>query len=278
VRHCPLVLGIVASLTLAVGSGARGGGGGPLFLIDDSRVPEVRISWPTTGDGRIRLEGRRAWGSKNDRTRLGHNLECFVAAGGTRLDKGAGHPEGAVVRVGFYKEDVSKLLFEDLDAAGLIEVELRNVAFNRSGVPVRESVLQHLQYTEEDVASCGLGREGLNLYNTLDPGETLGGKISKINTRFGALSGSAAGDGTVALVVEEDGTITLRARLPYAIFRHVGDPWVRTTPGVFLEPSHFHIEFEVLPEEVAAEVRRERPADEGSPAGRASSGSGSLDR
>jgi len=273
VPHVPLLV-VLTLLGALQAHGARG----PLFLVNDSHVPSVAIAWPTSDGQRVRLEGDRPWGSKNDRTPLGHNLECFVAAGGTRLDKGAGHPDGAVVRVGFYKQDVSNLLFEDLAPGGVVEIELRNVAFSEKGVARPSTVLQHLQYIQDDVVSCGLGREGLDLYNTRDPDETLKGKIGEINTRFGALAGDVErGQGEVELIAEPDGTLTMRARIPYPLFRHVRDPWTRTTPGVFLEPSHFHIEFEAVPVEVARELAlKEKTADSREPAG--SSSSDSSDR
>jgi hypothetical protein len=49
----------------------------------------------------------------------------------------------------------------------------------------------------------------------------------------------------------EDGTHRVRVRIPYALFRHIRDPWERDEPGTFLEPMHFHVEFEALPVEVA---------------------------
>ena len=69
------------------------------------------------------------------------------------------------------------------------------------------------------------------------------------------LGGDFAGFGAVhffveVVVDEDDGTLTMKARIPYALLRHSSDPWVRTTPGLFLEPYHFHVEFEMLPDGV----------------------------
>ncbi len=46
---------------------------------------------------------------------------------------------------------------------------------------------------------------------------------------------------------EPDGSITLDVEFPYAILRHVLDPWHSEIPGTFVEPIHFHFEVELLP-------------------------------
>ena len=47
---------------------------------------------------------------------------------------------------------------------------------------------------------------------------------------------------------EQTGAVSVFAELPYELFRHVRDPWLRTEPGTFFEPTHFHLEFESLPD------------------------------
>lgn len=248
------VLGAVAAALVM--SGAQG----PLFLADTSSVPHAAITWPTRAGDPVRLEADRAYASPDTREVLGRNLECFVALGGTRLDKGAGHPDGVVLRIGFYKRDAAKPLFDDLAPDATITVELSNVKFSRRGTPRPESVLQHLKYSPEGLASCGLGGEVIDCYNTASRTDTLGGKVPAEIARLGILDGTDAAGGRVAFATDDDGRITMTAKIPYALLRHVKDPWLRTEPGTFLEPVHFHVEVEVLPQDAAGDP-------EGGPAG-----------
>lgn len=222
----------------------------PLFLADDARHPHVVISWPTKGGGRTTLEADREYRSPGEKTPLGKNLECFVALGGTRLDKGFGHPAGAIVRVGFYKADFKKPLFDEIAEDARIRVRLTGVHFNRPGTPRPETALQHLKYMKEDLEACGLGLQAMDQFNTASETDTMGGKIQPQNARMGILDGREGG-GFVRVRAEEDGSISMEAEFPYRLLRHVRDPWLRETPGSFFEPNHFHIEFEVLPEDVA---------------------------
>jgi len=54
-------------------------------------------------------------------------------------------------------------------------------------------------------------------------------------------------------LADADGAITMQARIPYELFRHVRDPWLRVQPGTFFEPQHFHVEFESLPARLLAD-------------------------
>jgi len=269
-----MLLKAIAGMALLVAMGT-----GPLHLVDTSHVPTVSLSW-TTGEGReIDLEVQRPYASKYDRTHMAGNVDCFVAVGGTRIDKGCGHPDGLVIRVGFYKRDNGELFFEGIESDGSLTIELANVLANQPDRPIPHTVIQHLQYTREDIEACGIGREGQDQFNTLHPEENLLGQLTEANTRFGALGGDMSdtggtGDtgegadeadgqprGEVEFTREEDGTLTMRAVVPYAILRHLQDPWVRTEPGLFLEPYHFHIEFELLPDGVEARpLARPAPA------------------
>lgn len=244
---------------------------GPLYLVDTSHVPHVRLSWTTTEGDRVQLEADRPYASSYDRTPLNDNVDCFVAVGGTRIDKGCGHPDGIVVRVGFYKHNKDELFFKGLGGDGALDIELTNVLANRPGRPIEHTALQHLQYTREDVAACGLGREGQDQFNTLDPREKLLGQLTESNSRFGVLDGDTEeGHGKVEFIHQDDDTWTMRAHIPYMLLRHASDPWVRPTPGLFLEPYHFHIEFEMLPEG-SEPLPFEKPKADTSP-GKADSG------
>jgi len=57
----------------------------------------------------------------------------------------------------------------------------------------------------------------------------------------------------VSFSTDADGAITMQARIPYELFRHVRDPWLRVQPGTFFEPQHFHVEFESLPARLLAD-------------------------
>jgi len=225
-----------------------------LLLIDESSTPRAVISWPTTDGSTSRHEADVIYMTPEERIDIGPNLECFVSVGGTRLDYAAGHPEGAIVRVGFYKVDNDKPFFENIADKANITVEVSNIALNQDAVPNPSSVLQHLKYTPEDIANCSLSPNQTQQYNTASPTDTLGGIITAKNGRLGAMGGTRKTDGDVTFTIEDDGSITMKAIFPYALLRHVRDPWLRTTPGTFFEPFHFHIEYEILPRYIAQAI------------------------
>ena len=219
-----------------------------LLLVADDQRPHISISW-TTAAGEKRLhEGERSWGADADRSALGGNIAAYSAVGGTRLTLGAGHPKGAIIRFGFYKIDPEASFFDGIAADSTVTVEMRGVRFNQPARPIRRTILQHLKFSREALVSCRISSNAWSLYNTADLDETLNGRArAGYDTRPGALSGERPGEGTANAVVEEDGSITLHAEIPYALFKHIRDPWVRAIPGTFLEPIHFHVEVEVLP-------------------------------
>lgn len=226
----------------------------PLLLVDNDRQPQVVVSW-TKSDG-ARVEYTRDFNYTDDafRENIGDNVDAFVAVGGSRLDKGAGHPRGAVVRVGFWKNDPNLPFFEDLLPGTSIAIELRGVTFNQPAAPDPRSPVQHVKYVIGTLFECALptnAREQFNLYSVND---TLNGTIKEgFDARPGSLDGSDPGDGHVALTREDDTTITMQAEFPYGLLRHIRDPWKLDLPGTFYEPAHFHIEFEALPEQIAEE-------------------------
>lgn len=239
-----------------------------VLLADDARLPHGLISWPTREGGRIELEADRPYRSPKEREFLGKNLECFVALGGTRLDAYAGHPAGAVVRIGFYKADPAKPMFDDLAEGAEITVKLKGVYFNQPVVVRTGTALQHLKYMPGDLEACGLGGQALDLFNTESLTDTLKGKLKTDNARMAVLdprlgevpgTGAKAIDaesgkvrhGSVRVSREADGSVSLEAVIPYELFRHMKDPWQKVSPGFFLEPNHFHVEFEVITESAA---------------------------
>lgn len=223
----------------------------PLLLVDDEEKPWGTISWPTIQGHTRTLDFTLPYRSPNERADIGTNVSAFVCVGGTRQDKGASHPRGTTIRIGFYKEDLSKPFFADIKDRASVTVTLRGVRFNQPGYPRPRTILQHLKYNPEDLVACGLSDTALDQYNTSHRDETLHGVITTTNGRLGVLDGVTPGGGTARLTVEDDGSITLVATMPYALFRHVGDPWLRTSPRTFFEPNHFHLEYEVVPRQVA---------------------------
>ncbi len=246
---------------------------GPLF-IDDSHQPTIMISWVQNDGTRIEFNRTMPWGTKNDREDLGLGVLAFVAVGGTRIDLQQGHPLGSVVRVGFYKADSDKPFFENIRPGSVVEVRLEGVRFIEDARATKSTALQHSQYQLDDVLNCGLDGSAIDQYNTAGANETLGGQVNKDNGRPGVMrivegelpadapryyqpGGDAAGDenpqpaerfATVRFSKDpETGAIGMRAEIPYELFRHVRDPWLRTEPGTFFEPTHFHVEFESLP-------------------------------
>lgn len=237
-----------------------------ILLADTSRTPLVTVSWRDESGAWVKLEGERGYTSPAGTEWLGKNVSAYVALGGTRLDRGAAHPRGAVIRVGVYKTDARRAFFEGIADGGSITLRLTGVAMNRPVKPWPASIVMHIKYTPDELAACGLGASSAVLFYTTSATDTLNGKITPETGQLGLLDGRHEGV-SVALTGEADGTVALSATFPYALLRHMSDPWLRTAPGTFLEPTHFHFEFEVLPPEVADAIgdprRRARPFPEG---------------
>jgi len=250
---------------------------GPLF-IDDAHEPTIMVAWMQRDGTRIELTRTLPWGTKNDRIDMGLNVLAFAAVGGTRIELQQGHPLGSVVRVGFYKVDDQEPFFTDIKPGSQVEVRLQGVKFIEDARPTKATALHHLQYALEDVLNCGLDGSAIDQYNTASAQDTLGGNVTQDNGRPGVLRIIEGNDATeapafyrhgeqapesmgpderfatVRYVIDEDaGTIGMQAILPYELFRHVRDPWLRAEPGTFFEPTHFHLEFENLPSRVPDE-------------------------
>ncbi|MCC6661530.1 MAG: hypothetical protein IT437_11660 [Phycisphaerales bacterium] len=219
---------------------------GQLFLVDDTHKPRVRVSWPNRDGTTTTLEQDREYRGVNDRTILGGNLECFVAVGGIRLARGVTRPGSSTIRVGFVKGDVGRPFFENLADDAAITFVVSNVAFTIAGRPLPETVVQEIGYGL-DPNLCGVPGQPDAQYNTSSPTDDLRGKITPENGRLGGLDGSDPGDGSISFETGKDGTITMTARIPYALFRQLRDPWIGSKPGTFNEPNHFHIEYEAVP-------------------------------
>jgi hypothetical protein len=223
-----------------------------LLLADDTRLPRVRVTWQKTDGKPTTLEAALPYASQDELRALGDNLQAFVALGGSRLEKGAGHPAGAIVRIGLVKADPDLLMFEDIAHATEVVVELRGIYFNQPALPDPDTLIQRLRYKADDVIACGLTINQAEMFNLASHDDDMGGTILPEQARFGCLGGGDDHLGEARVGVAEDGEVSLRAVIPYRLLRHKGDPWSLELPGSFFEPFQFDLEFEVLPEAVAA--------------------------
>ena len=249
-----------------------------MLLVDDARPPAVTIEWPTRAGTRRSLEATLPYASPTQKQPIGANVAAYAAVGGTRIARGQGHPRGLTVRVGLYKGEVNEPFFEDIAPGASIRVLVEGIRMNQPAYPAPGTVLQHVQFTIAELEACNLGDASQNLFHTADPEDTHTGRLTDADSRRGVLrvhtsetdreaEAQAAEPLTEALVgivkLERTApdTFTLDAELPYGLLRHIADPWRLTTPGTFQEPSHFHVELEVLPEGVEPlPVNTSRPA------------------
>lgn len=231
-----------------------------LLLADTEKLPKIVVSWPTQDGRRTTVEGQRPYRSQGDRLPLGANVSCYVAMGGTRSERGAGHPKGQVVQVGLGRIDSIRPFFADITQDPVISIRLTGVFMNQPVTPRPESVVLRLRYLPDDLAACGLGGSASSLFLTSSRTDTLKGRITADNGRLGVLDGASPGHATIRLSKEPDGSVSMDAQIPYALLRHIKDPWLRTQPGTFLEPSYFHIEFEVIPDWVVRAGPTQPPA------------------
>ncbi|MEM9064765.1 MAG: hypothetical protein AAGB51_04670 [Planctomycetota bacterium] len=248
-----LIWFVTAIATVSLMSEYQPGDTARILLADTSAVPTVTVRW-IGSDGEPRsFSGTRAYTSDSGREYLGGNLEAYVAMGGVRLTKGAGHPRGAIARVGFYKREPGKPLFEAAARDTEFVVVLSGLRFNQPVDPNPLSGVQHLKYARDDLIECGLPGDAREQFNTASSDDTLNGRVRPgTDARLGILDGSADALGAIEVVEMDDGSITAVARFLYPALRNLRDPWQSDLPGTFLEPVHFHIEFEVLPKGIVA--------------------------
>jgi hypothetical protein len=194
-------------------------------------------------------------------------VQAFVALGGTRLDKGAGDPNGAIVRVGFYRQEGAELFLPGIVDGGWVEVELAGVRFNQGVRASPSSLVQHLKYSASALEACGAPSTMGDVYSTGNPSDDLAGRIrdprgvrpgffvgdltERMWGGWRAEVGPAGLDGArgghASLNVTGGDTARLRVAFPYAALRHVVAQGEPPLPGRFSEPDHFHVEFEAVP-------------------------------
>jgi hypothetical protein len=248
-----LFVPIFAILMLTVPTVSRSG---PVFLVDSEHHPHVRISWPRADRTTTTLEADREYLSPNDKTPLGKNLTCYVALGGNRGDYGLGRPGAVDVRVGFYKADKAKPFFENLADDASVTVVFSSLKFTEPARALPETMVHHMKFEDpNNVLGCAGAPELLGTWNTYDTHETMAGRMTRRNGRQGVLGPGNTTGAKVTFETDDAGLVTMTAVIPYALFKHADDPWLRSNPGDFIEPVHFHLEFEVVSKNAPVEEK-----------------------
>lgn len=226
-----------------------------ILLVDETIEPVMTVRW-MTGDGERVVSGAMAYGPptggvvlEGDVEGEAGNVRAYLALGGSRLDTGAGHPKGIVIRAGLTKVESSKPFFEDVEAGTSVEIEIRGVVLSE---PVRFHAgtgIMHLKYAIGDLEACSLPGTARNQYLLSDPKDTLGGRVvAGVNATPGALAGLDEDGGSFEIEIDEDEmSMGYVVRVPYGLLRHLQDPWDSTLPGTFFEPIHLHAEAELIP-------------------------------
>lgn len=229
-----------------------------ILLADESALPTVTIRWMTKEGERV-LSGQLPYGAPKggeilDGAGAESNIRAYLALGGSRVDTGAGHPKGAVIRVGLTKVENSQPFFEDIVPGTSIYIELQGVVM---ADPIKYhdgTGMMHLKYSIGDLEACALPGTANNQYLLSSPDDTLGGRVDAgVNATPGGLSGSEGESsqsvGSFDVVVSSENPVQLSysVRVPFGLLRHLQDPWESVLPNTFFEPIHLHAEAEVLP-------------------------------
>jgi len=215
-------------------------------------MPHLRISWPCEDGSTTTYDSDLPYTSPDERTHLGGNLDAFVALGGTRLEKGAGRPQGAILRVGFQKVNNYPLMFARIANGASLSIELGSVRFNQPVFADPQTILQRMEYTVDDIVACGITIDESEMFNMVSDTDTMNGTILPTQVRHAKFDNNPPGDGLVRVTAAQDRTtVSMHADLPYSLLRHKNDPWGMTVPGTFFEPIQMHLEVEILPLAVA---------------------------
>jgi len=227
-----------------------------LLLVEQDQHPSAEVSWVVGGE-RQSYSATLPYTAPTGGDPLGHNVKAYVTLGGTRIETGAGHPKGAVIRLGITKIEGARAFFSKIDPGTDIEFTITDVRMNQPVKYHEGTGMMHLKYSLGDLKACALPGTARNQYLLSDPQDTLGGRvIAGLNATPGALDGHE-GNGSIMLEVDKDDPtlVTMRVRVPYGLLRHLQDPWKSTLPGTFFEPIHLHAEAELIPVDVERLVR-----------------------
>lgn len=229
-----------------------------ILLADESVMPMVTIRWMSS-EGEQMLSGQLPYGAPKGGEILegadtGSNIRAYLALGGSRVDTGAGHPKGAVIRVGLTKLENSRPFFEDILPGTSIWIDVDGVVMSDPIMYHDGTGMMHLKYSIGDLEACALPGTANNQYLLSDPTDTLGGRVEAgVNATPGGLSGSegessqSVGSFDVMVDVQDPERVSYRVRVPFGLLRHLQDPWESVLPNTFFEPIHLHAEAEVLP-------------------------------
>ena len=237
---------VVAAGLFCVAAGARAQTRPALLLADDAHRPHLTVSWPTRSGQMRTLEADKAWRSPADQSVLGGNIEVFAALGGLRSEKGGGDPHGAIVGLTLSKTDWAKPFFEDIADGATVTIRLDHIVMNQPAAAKPKTGLVLLKYRINDLTACELDSTYKNLALTADPDDRLKEVLVPGTCLLGALDGGE-GRGRFEAAPAADGSISITLSLPYVQLRHVKDPYQRTTPGGFFEPTSLHVEMELEP-------------------------------
>ena len=224
-----------------------------ILLANASIEPTMTIRW-TSNQGPRELSGSLPYGPPSggeilEGSREDGNIRAYLAIGGTRVETGAGHPKGLVIRAGLTKVESARQFFQDIAPGTSIEIELEGVVL-QSEIKYHEGTgIMHLKYAIGDLLACSLPGTARNQYLLSDPKDTLGGRVvAGLNATPGALDGSEDHGSINFTIDDQDASkISMQFVVPYAMLRHLQDPWNSTLPGTFFEPIHLHAEVEVIP-------------------------------
>lgn len=222
-----------------------------LLLVEHNEHPSVSVSWVVDGQEQG-YSGTMPYTAPTGGEPIGKNVKCYVTMGGTRIETGAGHPKGAVIRLGVTKIESARAFFAGIDPHTEIEFAITGVKFNQPVKYHQGTGMMHFKYALGDLKACALPGTARNQYLLSDPEDTLGGRvIAGENATPGALDGQE-NHGSLTIEVDPDDPtlVTMRVRVPFGMLRHLQDPWKSDLPGTFFEPIHMHAEAELIPVDV----------------------------
>ncbi len=222
---------------------------------DGERVLSGRLPYgPPTGGSVLAQVGEGEGGDQKDEVvDTQSNIRAYMALGGSRIDTGAGHPKGVVLRVGLTKVDPSRAFFAKIVPGTSVVIELEGVALSKPVMYHEGTGLMHLKYAIGDLEACSLPGTARNQYLLSHPDDTLAGRVvDGVNASRGVFDereGELYGDLDVLIDQNDEGEqrIGFRFEVPYGLFRHLQDPWDSVLPGTFFEPVHLHAEVEMIP-------------------------------
>ncbi|MBO6512970.1 MAG: hypothetical protein JJ974_03265 [Phycisphaerales bacterium] len=239
-----------------------------LLVAQQEVEPTVTIRWLSKTGPRV-LKGTLPYGppmggevlnrvevdsEDAESTDASSNIRAYMALGGSRVDTGAGHPKGVVVRVGLTKVDSARPFFAKIVPGTSVVIELEGVALTQPVKFHEGTALMHMKYAIGDLEACSLPGTARNQYLLSHPDDTLAGRVTEgLNATRGAFedrgAGMLHGDFRININENEDGAerVGFRFEVPYGMFRHLQDPWDSVLPGTFFEPIHLHAEVEMLP-------------------------------